>query len=377
MTKVTVRVIGGNIIIAGVDAPLEIVTADPPPVDPPPVDPPPVDPPPVVPVTSPYMWVSPDKIRSLPKSGAAYSAVKAAADAKIVPDLKDQNAGGNVDCLAAAYMYVATELQVYLDKVLYCINAIVNDNLEAGARALGLARELPAYIIAAQTIGLAQLDPALDAKFRQKIWYLRTFKTIDGPASVLESSLERPNNWGGHAHAMIAAIAAYLGDKAELDRAYKVFCGWLGDRSSYAGFKYGSDLSWQADKTHPVGINLPGATIEGHNMDGAQPEELRRGGSFSWPLPANPPTYYPYEGLQGPIMAGIIYENSGHPEVWGAVQSAMKRAILWLYNVAKWPAIKDDCWQIFLFNHAYPELNLPTSQGSPGKNMAWTSWTHA
>ncbi len=322
------------------------------------------------------MWVSPDHVRSLPKSGAAYAAVKAAADAKITPDLCDQNADGNVGCLAAAYMYVATEEQVYLDKVIGCIKAIVSDNLEAGARALGLARELPAYVIAAQVIGLATLDPALDAKFRAKLLYLRTFKTIDGPASVLESSLKRPNNWGGHAHAMIAAIAAYLGDKAELDRAYKVFCGWLGDRNAYADFKFGDDLSWQADKAHPVGINLPNAEIDGHPMDGAQPEELRRGGKFAWPLPANPPTYYPWEGLQGPCVAAEIFARSGHPEVWTVMQSAMKRAVLWLYDVAKWPAVKDDCWQIYIYNKAYPELNLPTSIGTPGKGMAWTPWTH-
>ena len=43
-------------------------------------------------------------------------------------------------------------------------------------------------------------------------------------------------------------------DEAGTDHMSDVFRGWLGDRSEYAGFKFG-DLSWQADRSQPVGVN--------------------------------------------------------------------------------------------------------------------------
>ena len=49
-------------------------------------------------------------------------------------------------------------------------------------------------------------------------------------------------------------MAVYLGDATELANTAQVFKGYLGDRASYADFKYG-DLSWQADPSKPVGIN--------------------------------------------------------------------------------------------------------------------------
>ena len=59
-------------------------------------------------------------------------------------------------------------------------------------------------------------------------------------------------------------MAIYLGDDVEVDAAARVFRGWLGDRTAYAGFRYG-DLSWQANPLAPVGINAPGARIQGHD----------------------------------------------------------------------------------------------------------------
>ena len=43
------------------------------------------------------------------------------------------------------------------------------------------------------------------------------------------------------------------------DRPATVFRGFVGERSSYAGFRYG-ELSWQCDMAAPVGINPTGCT---------------------------------------------------------------------------------------------------------------------
>jgi hypothetical protein len=52
------------------------------------------------------------------------------------------------------------------------------------------------------------------------------------------------------------------------------------------------------------------------------------------------------------------------------------RAAGFLYGI-NWPATGDDGWQPWLLNAAYGK-NFPTSQsGVTGKNMGFTSWTHA
>jgi hypothetical protein len=55
---------------------------------------------------------------------------------------------------------------------------------------------------------------------------------------------------------------------------------------------------------------------------------------------------------------------------------AHKRSILWLLNVAKWPISGDDSWQAPVLNVLYPDLKLAVPDGSPGKGLAWTEFTH-
>src|SRR5690606_4402054 len=147
-------------------------------------------------------------------------------------------------------------------------------------RALSLGRELAAYVIAADLIGLRSVNSSLDQQFRARLTELRTTPTTSGPGSLVECHELRPNNWGTMCGASRVAIAAYLGDRAELDRSATVLRGYLGDRGAYAGFKYG-ELTWQCDASRPVGINPKGCTKSGLSLDGVMPDDQRRGGSFS------------------------------------------------------------------------------------------------
>ncbi|NUM65113.1 hypothetical protein HUU39_07515 [candidate division KSB1 bacterium] len=174
-----------------------------------------------------------------------------------------------------------------------------------------------------------------------------------------------------HAGASRAAIAAYLGDRAELDRVAQVFKGWLGDRSAYAGFTFG-DLSWQADTAHPVAINPKGALKNGRNIDGVLPDDQRRGGPFRWPPPQE---NYVYEALQGALVQAVILHRAGYP-VWEWQDQALLRAFVWLHAQANFPATGDDSWQTHLINHFY-HTDFPAPVPSrPGKNAGWTDWTH-
>lgn len=311
------------------------------------------------------IWISPDAIKQLPMTGAAWENVRNAAEKSTAsPDLSDQNDPTNVYVLAKALVYVRTGATRYRQEVIdACMAAI---GTEKGGRTLALGRELIAYVIAAD---LVELPPAEDQRFRA---YLRQVITEELDGRTLVSTHEdRPNNWGTHAGASRVAVAAYLGDQAELERAAAVFKGWLGDRSSYAGFAYG-DLDWQANPQKPVGINAQGATKNGHSIDGVLPDDQRRSGGFKWPPPKE---NYVYEALQGALAQAVILSRAGY-DVWNWQDRALLRAFTWLHQQANFPAEGDDTWEPHLVNFYYGTSFPAPVPAQPGKNIGWTDWTH-
>lgn len=316
------------------------------------------------------IWITRAEIMRLPTSGDAWRQVESQANKSAgTPDLSDQDDDTNVIVLAKALAFVRTNDSSYRSDVVDALRVVTFNNTESGGRTLALGRELAAYVIAADLIDLPSHDPSLDSSFRSKLSELLT-KSLDGK-TLVETHEDRPNNWGTHAGASRAAVAAYLGDTAELDRTAQVFKGWVGDRSAYSGFKYG-DLSWQCDSSKPVGINPKGCTKNGHSIDGALPEEMRRGGGFKWP-PSK--TGYAWEGLQGAIVQAEILHRAGY-DTWEWEDQALLRAVNFLYSIG-WTAEGDDKWQVWLINFSYGTEIAADSGVSAGKNMGWTDWSHS
>lgn len=341
-----------------------------PPVDPPPVDPP-VDPPPPPPVVVPGdgIWISPAEIAKLPMSGAGWTDVLAAAKAASgATNLANQDSNDSTNVMAAALVYARTGEAVYFAKVRKAITDICTKNLESGSRALALGRELIGYVLAADIAQLKTVDADLDVKWRVKLAALLTYKTSQA-GSLIECSLDRPNNWGGHSRASWLAAALYLGDKAGADRAVDTLRGWMGDRTAYTGFTYG-ELDWQIDKAHPVGVLPKGAVLQGYSVDGGQPEELRRV-PFKIP-PSN--VVYTWEGLQGPVAAAEMAYRAGYSDIWECCDKALLRAVQFNYR-QNWPAEGDDKWIVPIINRVYG-VSIPVTGGGAGKNVGWSLWTH-
>jgi hypothetical protein len=166
-------------------------------------------------------------------------------------------------------------------------------------------------------------------------------------------------------------VALYLGDAIDLERTAQVFKGWLGDQEEYAGFEY-KELWWQCDQTNPVGINPRGCTKQGHSIDGALPEEMRRGGPFQWP-PIE--TGYPWTALQGAVVQAELLHRAGYP-AWEWGDQALLRAVHFLYDIG-WEAEGNDQWLPWLINHTYGTTFPTVTPARPGKNMGWTDWTHS
>lgn len=316
------------------------------------------------------IWISQEEIDALPiEDSAGYAETKAAADGVSgSPSVTNQDSNHSTGIMAAALMCARTKIVLYCDKTLAALRALANGNYEDGGRALAYGREMIGYVLAADIINLRDRDPALDGQFRAKIAKWLDYPTTSGPDSLRICDNDRPNNWGGHCGASRIAIDLYLGDKADLDKAAKVLQGWLGDRSAYDGFVFG-ELWWQPKPDEPVGVAGVGANIGGHDVDGEQPEEMRRAGSFTWPPKT---TDYAWEGLQGRLASAYMLDRAGYPAFeWS--DRALCRAVAFLYRI-NWPAVGDDQWQPWIINRACG-TDYPTTGGGKGKNVGWTMWT--
>ncbi len=302
----------------------------------------------------------------MPTSGPAWEKLSFEADKPtVLPDLSNQEDPTNVLVLAKALVYVRKGYENYrIDVIKACMAAI---GTERGARSLAVGRELIAYVLAADLVGL---PPDKDAIFRK--WLEQVRREYFKGRSLISTHEDRPNNWGTHAGGTRVAIAVYLDDKVEIERCAKVFKGWLGDRVAYSKFKYKA-LDWQSDPEHPVGINPKGATKAGHSIDGVIADDQRRAGGFVWPPPKE---NYVYEALQGALAQAVILYRAGYKDVWQWSDQALLRAFQWLHNVADYPARKDDTWQPHIINYYYGTHFPAPSPTRPGKNVGWSDWTH-
>ena len=318
------------------------------------------------------IWISRTEILALPTSGTAWTNLLKAATATCrTPDLSNQDDPANVCVMAKALVYARTGDAKLRLEVVDALWSVIG-SLPYDGRALALGRELAAYVIAADLIDLRGYDPVLDQQFRTTIETLLRTPTTSGPGNLIECHEKRPNNWGNHCGASRAAVAAYLGDAAELARAAQVFKGYLGDRASYAGFSFG-ELSWQCDAGKPVGINPKGCLKNGHSVDGVLPDDQRRAGTFRWPAPKE---NYVYEGLQGALAEAVILHRAGY-DVFNWQDRALLRAFQWLHTQASFPATGDDSWEPYVVNKYYGTSFPAPVPSKPGKNVGWTDWTHA
>ncbi|NOT32344.1 MAG: hypothetical protein HOP15_18000 [Planctomycetes bacterium] len=310
------------------------------------------------------LWTSATELAGLPTSGAAWNGLLADANQSVgIPNVANQDDDADVIVLAKALVFARTgDASLRQEVVAGCMAAIGS---EAGGRTLALGRNLIGYVVAADLVGLSAQD---DVAFRAWLQHCRS-ATFDG-RTLTTTHEGRPNNWGTHAGASRAAVAAYLGDTAELDRCAQVFRGWLGDRDAYAGFEWG-ELDWQADPTQPVGINPAGAVRDGHSIDGVLPDDQRRAGGFTWPPPKE---NYVWEALQGGLAQAVILSRHGY-DAWEWSDQALLRAVTWLHVQCAFPASGDDTWQPHIVNYFYASDFPAPVPSSPGKNLGWTDWT--
>ena len=314
----------------------------------------------------PGVWLSPDEVAALPTEGPAWDAVRAAARTPTPrPDLSNQDDATNVRVLAKALVAARTGDPRLRTEVVQALKRV--RGTERGARALAVGRELLAYVVAADLIGLEGSDRAAF------VAWLEDVRARPFDQRTLGSTHEdRPNNWGTHAGASRLATALYLGDQREVERAAWVFRGWVGERRGWHGFEFGARW-WQSSYFWSFGINPAGSKHRGHSIDGVLPDDQRRGGPFTWPPPRE---NYVYEALQGAVVQAELLSRAGY-DAWEWGDRAILRAFRWLHEEAAYPAEGDDTWQPHLVNRAYRTAFPAPIPSRPGKGMGFSDWTHA
>jgi hypothetical protein len=324
------------------------------------------------------IWISPDELARLPTRGPAWEALRGYADwPHPPPALAENNSPANTATLARALVYARTGATAYRDMVMDALRAIVDAGTYSGD-ALALGRNLAAYVISADLVGLPRDMSLFRLQWRAKLRELRSTPTTGAAANLVDSHERRPNNWGTMAGASRIAIALYLDDRVDLDRAATVFRGYLGERGAYSGFVFGGpfqsrDHSWEADESAPVGINPRGATKAGLSIDGVLPDDQRRGGPITGGITRE---NYVWEALQGAVVQGTLLHRAGYP-AWSWGDQALLRALTWLHDVADFPAVGDDRLIPWLANHYLGTTFPAEAPTSPGKVMAFTCWTHS
>jgi hypothetical protein len=209
------------------------------------------------------IWITNQELMALPMKGTGWSPLTAGARQPVgTPNLSDADNHADTLTLAKALVGIRTSNPGLIKEARAAIMAAMGT--EAGD-SIGIARNLNAFVISADLIGL---DPAQDSRFRA--WLIKATRNevySDG-RTLVQMNEARPNNWGLMAGASRAAADLYLGDKSDLARVAQVFRGWLGDRNSYAEFKYGgpeNDKSWQIDPDRPVAnASLPDVSMSIH-----------------------------------------------------------------------------------------------------------------
>lgn len=318
------------------------------------------------------IWLTPAEIKSLPNTGPAWEAMKAEATGSwSTPSLSNQDSKANCQVLAGAYYAVHTGSLSMVEKVRAAVKKIP---ATIGGRTLALGRELPAYVIAIDLVGWA--TQAEEDSFKSFLRSART-KELDGK-TLISTQEVRPNNWGTQASFALVVVDIYLGDGAGLARRAQVFRGWLGDRAAYAGFTYGA-LDWQANQKLPVGINPKGSQIDGHSVDGALPEEMRRHHSdaeeFVWPPPCE---NYVWTGYTPALAAAwVLSRVPAYADVFSWSDAALLRAIRWQHAEADCPAEGNDVGTSWLANSIFGSTFRVSSPASMSREIAWLDWTHA
>ncbi|HEY4634667.1 MAG TPA: hypothetical protein VIH00_12200, partial [Candidatus Limnocylindrales bacterium] len=311
---------------------------------------------------------SPAELAVLPTSGSAWTALKAVADGSLgTPDLTDQDNKHDVKTLAVALVANRLNSDTYRAKARTAIlGAMGTERVGADNSILALGRQLGAYVLSADLIGLSGPD---DASFRSWLSAIRT-RDLGGHGRyvTLKGTCEdSPHNWGTFACASLVAANRYLGDDAAIARSWLVFKGLAGDRTAYSGFQDLSSDPWACPGKAftPFNSLCPTDTVR----FGAFVKDVTRGDDP--PTASGAGLSYTAEILQGIALQAELLSRAGYTDAW----SRLRPAFDWARRNGAMNHSSVDYHVTWWANERYG-WSLPTQPATSGRVFAYTDWLY-
>ncbi len=327
-----------------------------------------------------FLLMSKDDLMALPTSGPAWESLVTWADESPgEPDLRDQDRRHGVMTLAAALVYARTGDPAYGERATaQIIDAIGTERVGSDNSILSLGRQLGAYVLAADFVGLSGAD---DERFRSWLDDIRT-RELGGHGrwiSLVGTHEDSPNNWGAFAGASRIAAGLYLGDTDDVQRAAQILKGFLGDRAAWDRFQgVEGASSWACDPEQYTPVNPP-CEMGGIDLDGAIVRDIDRGGNRKWP-PGRDGIGYTLESLQGLSVQAELLTVNGYGDAWTWSDSALRRAAAVVTRSGDaggqtWNRSSVSYHVPWLLNARYG-LDLPTEPAGIGRVFGYTDWLY-
>jgi hypothetical protein len=325
------------------------------------------------PHSGPGLWISPAELAALPMRGSAWSAMLALAEGDLgTASVADQDSGHDAKTLACALAAARTGRADLKTKATNALSSAVGT--EAGARWLAIGRNLGAYVIAADALGIHS-GPIYEwlAAF-----LTRTLRANNTDEQVVVGNWSSGSNATAQVGFVTAALCVYTKDFARLATFWDGYRRYCGDRTSPVRETSNSD-AWQFVPSDPVGIQDKGAVKQGCRLDGAIGNDMSRGGddvcSPDW-------TQYPWIGLEGAVPAALVFARAGYP-AWDVAEEAVRRAHDYLWFLRQTTGNPDwfdglrsnEC--VYLVNRAYGTKFPCSLPVSGGRTFGFSDWTHA
>ena len=241
------------------------------------------------------------------------------------------------------------------------MSAIGTERVGAGNSILSLGRQLGAYVLAADLIGLSGAE---DSTFRSWLSSIRT-RNLGGHSrwyTLRDTAIDSSNNWGTFALASLTAADAYLGDTVALERDWRIFAGY-----GNGSWPFGRTSSYQATWACPEGFAINPASCTDLRKQGAAVEDASR---TTFPTIGG----YPAEAAQGYVITAELLARAGRP-AWTVNNAQVCRHALWRQRLGNLNYSSADRYVTWITN-ARCGHSQPTVAAGYGRVFGYTDWLY-
>ncbi len=320
--------------------------------------------PPPPPSTGDYLLMSRAALKALPTSGAAWTSLKASADASVTPDLCDQDNKVGVNALAAGLVYARTGDLSYRKKAIDLITRAIPTQKDGCYNAiLSLGRQLGGYVLA------ADFADYRDASFVSWLSQIRT-REIGGHGrwhQLRFTAGDCASNWCTFSAGSMAAADRFLGDATNVARDWKIFQGYT-DGSWPFNTNSSYQPAWNCGSYIAI-ENRQCKTPGGLSQNGAPVEDASR---LTYPTPHDG---YVSEAMQGFVFQALLLNAAGY-DSFGIGGGALSRVAAFQVRFGIANGSSPGYYTMHVVNHVYGTSYPEKTPTSGGRIFGFADWLY-